>query len=252
MYVETMMTKALRLLPCPSCKGQFPDSDQSCPYCGFEVELADGGASFIPRYRFCQNCQELTSYTGPCEHCGRVPEAKPTPKSSEPALKMTALNPVKPWDFIPNPLNKLFKEETLVWYGFQYDLRWSYLVIGVACFFMFRLFFALLLWGFGSLFHPFNLFSDLLHGLLVGGLVGMRGSGASSGAKVGALVSFYYCFFEDDSHRYLCVSWDNSVSAGSIGAGRTIRLGGLDGRIRGCRCQRRDYWRLYRLLYRTR
>jgi len=163
------------------------------------VELVPvaSGVGLLLKYRFCDECGQKTETHGPCQGCGSDPaevkEAENIPKPAEKRDLPYVGTPklvVKPWDHLPNPLARFMSKKTMANWGFGYDLRWAYLIIGVACFFLFRLFFVLLFWQYDTLFDPFYLSSDLIHGVLVGSLVGMRGSGAGKGAKFGALVSF--------------------------------------------------------------
>lgn len=194
------------LLPCPGCNERIPEKSERCPHCNIEVIPAKQGVGLVPRFRICEICHEQTEGQGPCEHCGANPEdilpermeekfredAEHLPEPKLPNRRNTKI--VKPWDHIPNPLASFMDEKTMMRLGFNYELRWSYLVIGVGCFFLFRLFFILLVYNFSALLSPTALASDIIHGTLVGALVGMRGSGVGNGAKFGAFISFIITF----------------------------------------------------------
>lgn len=187
------------LLPCPGCGQRIPDTCEQCPHCHLELTRATSGVALLARRITCPACGASTAPEGPCVQCGAqaAPDPGPVPprQPDPPPLRTIRPDqPILPSDHIANPLRHFMNEKTMIQWGFNYELRRAYLIIGVGCFFLFRLFFALLFWEYKALFHPFNIFSDLIHGVLVGGLVGMRGSGAGNGAKTGAVVGFTLSF----------------------------------------------------------
>ena len=185
------------LVPCPGCNKRISEKSRTCPHCGIELVQAEGGIGFKPKHKICPSCGKKTAPDRFCVHCGasleEIPENIPDKPPVPPKSYMPKAKP-RSWDHIPNPLAYFMDDHRMARWGFNYELRWTYLIIGVACFFLYRLFFVFLFSQYGTLLNPFNIISDVIHGVLVGGLVGMRGSGAGNGAKFGALVSFAITF----------------------------------------------------------